>query len=78
MSKKENTITNKISIKIKFERMKRNLSQDELAFNAGISRAGLSKIETGKVSPTMDTLEKIAGALGVEFLDLVDVSKVDL
>ena len=58
--------------------MKRKLSQNELAFAAGISRAGLSKIETGKVSPNIDTLEKIANALNIDSLELLDVSKVDL
>ena len=71
------TITTKICFKIKFERM-RNLSQEDLALAAGISRNGLSNIESGKASPTIDTLEKIANALGIAFLDLVDVSKVDL
>ena len=72
------TITTKICFKIKFERMKRNLSQEDLALAAGISRNGLSNIESGKASPTIDTLEKIANALGIAFLDFVDVSKVDL
>ena len=72
------TITTKICFKIKFERMKRNLSQEDLALAAGISRNGLSNIESGKASPTIDTLEKSANALGIAFLDLVDVSKVDL
>lgn len=58
--------------------MKRNISQEELALSAGLSRAGLSKIETGVVSPTIDSVEFIAEALGMDFLDLIDVSKVDL
>ena len=73
MKREKGTITTKICFKIKFERMKRNLSQEDLALAAGISN-----IESGKASPTIDTLEKIANALGIAFLDLVDVSKVDL
>ena len=76
--RRKGTISPKICTKIKFERMKRNISQEELAFNAGLSRTGLSKIETGLVSPSIDTLEFIAEALGMEFLELVDVSKVEL
>ena len=30
------------------------------------------------MSPTIDTLEKIAAALGMDFASLTDVSKVDL
>lgn len=78
MKREKGTITTKICYKIKFERMKRNLSQEDLALTAGISRNGLSNIESGKASPTIDTLEKIAQALDIAFLDLVDVSKVDL
>lgn len=78
MKREKGIITTKICYKIKFERMKRNLSQEELALSAGISRNGLSNIESGKASPTIDTVEKIANALNIGFLDLVDVSKVDL
>ncbi len=68
----------KICAKIKIERMKRNLSQEELAGSAGLSKNGLGRIERAEVSPTIVTLEKIADALGMDFLDLVDVSKVEL
>lgn len=72
------TITTKICFKIKFERMKRNLSQEELGLAAGLNRNTVGNIERGYSSPTIDTLEKIAKALDIAFLDLVDVSKVDL
>lgn len=78
MQRKRGTISKKISTKIRFERMKRNISQEDLALSAGLSRNGLSKIETGIVSPSIDSLEFIAQALGMEFLELVDVSKVEL
>lgn len=42
----------------------RNLSQKELADRAGLGQASLSRIETGKVSPDIATLQKIASALG--------------
>lgn len=71
-------ITEKICLKIKFERQKRGISQEELALAAGLSRNALWKIESGKVSPTIATLEKIAIALGMDFATLTDVSKVDL
>ncbi len=71
-------ITEKISLKIKFERQKRGISQEDLALAAGLSRSALWKIETGKVSPTIASLEKIAHALGMDFATLTDVSKVDL
>ena len=71
-------INQKICLKVKFERIKKNLSQEELAFNAGLNKNTIWKIETGKVSPTVETLSKIANALGIDFTTLTDVSKVDL
>ncbi len=71
-------INKKIALKVKFERMKKGLSQEELAFEAGISKTSIWKIETGKVSPTVETLAKIADALGIDFTTLTDISKVDL
>src|SRR5918998_648800 len=41
-------------------------SQERTAAEAGIDRVTLVHIENGKTSPTVDTLQKLAGALGVE------------
>lgn len=71
-------ISSKISKKIKLERNKRDLSQQELALRAGIDKNTVWKIETGQVSPTIITLEKIAKALEIDFATLTDVTKVDL
>ena len=54
--------SNKICAKIRLERLKRKLSQDELAGIAGISAAGLGRIERAEVSPTIITIEKLAEA----------------
>jgi len=71
-------IGQKIGLKIKFERQKRKLSQEGLALEAGLDKNTIWKIESGRVSPTVDSLEKIAHALGMDFASLTDVSKVDL
>ena len=71
-------ISNKISQKVKLERNKKNLSQQELALRAGVDKNTIWKIETGQVSPTINTLEKIAKALEIDFATLLDVSKVEL
>ena len=71
-------ISNKIAKKIKLERTKRDLSQQELALRAGIDKNTVWKIETSQVSPTVNTLEKIACALEIDFVTLTDVSKVEL
>jgi len=71
-------INKKIALKVKFERMKKGFSQEELAFRAGLSRNSIWKIETEKASPTVETLAKIADALEIDFVTLTDISKVDL
>ena len=71
-------ISEKICLKIKFERQKKNMSQEDLALRSGLSRNAIWKIESGRVSPTIDSLEKIAKALEMDFASLTDVTKVDL
>lgn len=44
-------------------RDKRNISIRELSKLCGISKSTLQRIETGKTSPTLDQLDKIAKAL---------------
>lgn len=48
------------------------ISQEALARRAGISLLTLHKVESGKVAPTVDTLRKIAGALGVPVGTLIE------
>ena len=46
-------------------RKKQSLTIADIAEQSGISRGMLSKIENGQVSPSLDSLQKIARALGV-------------
>lgn len=71
-------ISKQIGLKIKFERIKRNWTQEELGFRAELNKGTNWKIETNRVSPNVDTLEKIANALEMTFIELVDTSKVEL
>jgi len=52
-------------------RLDRDVSQDEVASKAGISRLALGKIERGEVMPRAATLEALAEALGTSTTDLV-------
>lgn len=45
-------------------RYEESLTQQQLAEMSGIGQASLSRIETGKVSPDIATLQKIADAIG--------------
>jgi transcriptional regulator with XRE-family HTH domain len=47
------------------------ISQEELSFRAAIHRTQISMIESGHRMPRLDTLIKLAGALGVPLQDLL-------
>jgi transcriptional regulator with XRE-family HTH domain len=50
----------------------KGLSQGALAADAGIYQELVSRIENGAANPELDTLGKIAAALGVQPRDLFD------
>ena len=62
----------KLGQKIKFERLKRDLSQEGLAELANISVHGLSNIETGKTDVKYTNLLSIAKAFGIRLCELLD------
>lgn len=68
----------KIGLKIKLERTKRKLSQEKLGELAELSKTHVGDIERGTTVPSIETLNKIAMALKIELVELIDVSKVDL
>jgi transcriptional regulator with XRE-family HTH domain len=52
-------------------RRARELSQEALAWEAGVSRSYMAKIETGKTSTGLDIIAKLAAILGVEPMELL-------
>jgi Zn-dependent peptidase ImmA (M78 family)/DNA-binding XRE family transcriptional regulator len=60
-----------ISANVARLRLDRQLTQEELARRAGLSRVALGKIERGAVVPRARTLAELAKALGVSVGDLV-------
>ncbi|MCR5318129.1 MAG: helix-turn-helix domain-containing protein [Treponema sp.] len=46
-------------------RKEKNLSQEQLAFEAGISRHFMYRLENNLASPTIKTLEKLSAALKI-------------
>ncbi len=52
-------------------RLKKKMSQVDLATALNVDRAYISNIENGRMNPTLSTLEKIAGALGVSTSELI-------
>ncbi|MCI4186299.1 XRE family transcriptional regulator [Dickeya dianthicola] len=63
-----------IGKKIKQLRMTRNISLNELSRLSGVSKAALSKLESGNSNPRVDTLDAIASALRVPLSDLLAVN----
>jgi transcriptional regulator with XRE-family HTH domain len=55
-----------LGLRIKEIRKKRGLSQEGLAEKVGIDPKHLSRIESGRGYPSMDTLELIASAVDVD------------
>ena len=63
----ENEIIKKIAFNIKIERMRKNLTQFQLAEMIDVHEKYIGKVESGK------TLIKISKALGVKLSKLVDI-----
>lgn len=57
---------------IVYWRIKRNLSQRELADKIGVSQQAVAKWENGSSKPTLDNVQNIADALDVSLTDLFD------
>jgi transcriptional regulator with XRE-family HTH domain len=61
-----------IGQKVRQARKKTKLSQDKLARLADVAYNTIVKIESGEnPNPTVETIKKIANALGVEIGDLI-------
>lgn len=52
--------------RVKYMRQQRQLSQKELAQKSRLSQSTIAQIETGRMDPSIKTLEKIAEALDIE------------
>lgn len=69
---------NAISSNLKEIREHRNLSLDRLADLTGVSKSMLRQIETGRSSPTIATIWKIANGLRLSFTALVSKRHPDV
>lgn len=55
---------------IKEERLKKGYSQEELGYRSGLHRTYIGAVERGEKNLTVDTLEKIATGLGIDYKEL--------
>ena len=67
--------TSTIGAKIKSLRNERGLSMRELASQAGVAVSFISKIEAGRTSPTIMTLQKILEAMSVPVVEFFNDDK---
>jgi transcriptional regulator with XRE-family HTH domain len=51
-------------------RVARKLSQESLAVDADVDTSYVSQIESGLENPSLALVERLANALGVQFIDL--------
>ncbi len=59
-----------ISQKIRKIRITQNITVEQLAQQSGFSKGFISQVENFRVTPSLNALNKIAGALGVSMADL--------
>jgi transcriptional regulator with XRE-family HTH domain len=59
-------------------RLAAGFSQEQLGLEAGVQRNFISLIETGQNQPTITTIFKLAGALGLQASELVVEAESEL
>jgi transcriptional regulator with XRE-family HTH domain len=69
------TIRKKFGDKVRELRRAKGLSQEELAFRAGVHRNYLGGIERGERNPALDNIAAIAKALGVNPSELLQFTR---
>ena len=65
-------INKEIGCKIRKYRIKKDLSQEELGFEADLHRAYIGQIERGEKNIGVQNLAKIAKALGIKISKLLE------
>ena len=50
---------------VRYSRLRAGLTQDQLAARVGISQPALARIESGRISPRIDALERLLRACGM-------------
>ena len=58
-----------LGAKIRKLRNRRCWSQEELGMRIGVDQVYLSRIEAGRINVTLETVEQLAAALDIDFID---------
>lgn len=70
---KKTNLADAIAARVRELRLAKGWSQERLAGETGLSKDAVSRIERGDRGPRLDTLERIAVAVGIPLPQLVDV-----
>ena len=65
----------KFGEKLRAERKKRSISQDDLALKSGMDRSYVGRIERGEVNITLDKVYRMAAVLECDARDLLPILK---
>lgn len=77
MKKTLQDIRNQLADNLRIIRKTKGYAQEKLAFDAGVDRTVISKIERAVTNPSLDVLLKIANTLDVEVEDLIRKSQIN-
>jgi transcriptional regulator with XRE-family HTH domain len=72
---KNKTLIKALGKRIKELRHEKELSQEDLSYEADIPLSQIGRIERGETNPTISTLYVIANALDTDLKHLVDIKK---
>lgn len=73
----QEVFSNKLANHLKQMRLDKGLSLDQLATETGVSRASLSRLENGSVSPTTDVLSKLCVTYKIKMSKLLAMLEGD-
>lgn len=65
------TARERFARRLRHERSERGMSQEELAGLAGLHRTYVSSVERGERNITIDSMERLALAIGLDVVDLL-------
>lgn len=63
-------VAKKLAVRLRQLRESKGLSQEDLAFQAGLGRSYYWRVEQGLINLTLETLVKLSNALSVEVAEL--------
>jgi transcriptional regulator with XRE-family HTH domain len=66
-----------VRIRLREVRLRKVLTQEELAQRSGVAEATISRIESGQQEARISTIRKLAAALGVEPSELIVQESTD-